>query len=91
MARPTSEEIDIAVKTAFDELDVEQLNIFRRMTPQEKGKAVADLFESMRLMVYATERQRFPELSEPEIHQRAIKRIMRASEWDEWMHAIFNS
>lgn len=91
MARPTSEEIDIAVKAAFDELDVEQLNIFRWMTPQEKINRVSALFGALKRHALTTERYFNSELSDEEIHQRAIKRIMRASEWDEWMHAIFNS
>lgn len=83
-------DIDRVIKTVFDELDPIQMAIFRRMTPDEKGRAVADLFESMSAMVYATERERNPHLSEKAIHQRAIARLMRASEWDSWIQNILD-
>lgn len=86
----TPEAIKQVVKTAFDELDPIQMAIFHRMTPAQKGQAVADLFTAMRQLALVSERHRHPDLPDEEIHRRAMLRLMRSSEWEsEWMKRIF--
>lgn len=88
--RPTPEQIDRDIKAAFEALHPRQIEIFRRMSSEQKGHAVAELFSAMRKLAFASEREMHPDLPEAEIHRRAILRLMRASEWEsEWMKRIF--
>lgn len=90
MARPTPEQIEADIKAAFDELDPVQMEVFRRMTPEQKGRAMADLISAMWQMTLTSERYFHPDLPESEIKRRAILRFMRSSEWtDPWMRSIF--
>jgi hypothetical protein len=82
MKQRTREEIRQAVRTARNELDPRQLEIMGRMTVAEKIQAVSRLHANARDMAIATERHFHPELSEDEIHRRAMARVMRVSEWE---------
>jgi hypothetical protein len=75
-------DLDRAIQNAFDELDPVQMEVFRRMSPAEKIQIVSGMHNSMRKMLIASEREMHPDLSEDEIHRRAIARLMRASEWE---------
>ena len=78
----TSEEIQQDIDAAWSELDPRQLEIMGRMTVAEKIQAVSRLHANARDMAIATERHFHPELSEDEIHNRAMARVMRVSEWE---------
>lgn len=87
----TPEEIDQAIKNAFDEIDPRQIEIFRRMSSAEKGQRLDDLFRSMRALAIASERDDHPELSEKEIWKRARARLMRMSEWEPELRERFEA
>lgn len=85
----SNDDLKQIIQRIFSELDPIQMAIFRRMSPAEKGRRVADLFTTMKQMALVSERQRHPDLSDEEVHRRAIARLMRASEWEPWMRNIF--
>ena len=82
MPPPTKEQMERAVRAAIDEIDPIQMAAFRRMTPQEKMRRVADMFATGKHIAIASERHFHPDLPEAEIYRRAMKRWMRASEWE---------
>lgn len=86
----TDDDLESIIKRIFDELDPVQMAVFRQMTPQEKIRRVSSLFAAMKKLAITSERHFHPELPEDEIYRRAMKRWMRASEWDEWTQNIFN-
>ena len=57
------------------EADAIQLEIFRRMTPEQRLKITLDLSEEMRNISLAGLRSRHPELTEEEL-RRELMRIM---------------
>jgi hypothetical protein len=53
------------------------LEVLRRMTPAEKFAKVCELTELMRDCLRAGLRQRFPDLSEPELHQLYLQQLAK--------------
>jgi hypothetical protein len=64
-----------ARKAAADQ--AQYLEVLRRMTPAEKFAKVCELTELMRECLRAGLRQRFPELSEEELHQLYLRRLAK--------------
>jgi hypothetical protein len=64
-----------AVRTAFDELDWQQLAVLARLTPARRLQIMFDLCEFSRQMMVATERQRHPQASNAELTRRVRERI----------------
>lgn len=81
IAIPQTTQVDIDV--VFKELDQIQLEFFRRLSPAQKGRNLANLVAAMRQMALTSERHMHPDLPEAEIKLRAAMRFMRMSEWED--------
>jgi hypothetical protein len=64
-----------AVRTAFAELDWQQLIIFAHHSPARRLQMMFDLIEFARGLVIASERQRAPHIPEDELARRVCARI----------------
>jgi hypothetical protein len=64
-----------AVRNAFEELDWQQLEVLARLTPARRLQIMFDLCEFSRQMIVATERQRYPLLSDEDLTRRVRERI----------------
>jgi hypothetical protein len=71
---PTFETVS-AARTAFDELDWQQLAVLARLTPTRRLQIMFDLCEFSRQLIVATERQRHPQASNEELTRRVRERI----------------
>jgi len=78
----TPEQIERDIHAAFDELDRNQLKIWAGMSTQEKGRLIANMVATGKKMVFASTRALNPHLTAREVHQKAIARFMRFSEWE---------
>ena len=65
----------LAVRTAFDELDWQQLAVLARLTPGRRLQIMFDLCEFSRQMIVAAERQRHPLLTVEELARQLRARI----------------
>ena len=63
------------VRTAFDELDWQQLTIFARHSPTRRLEIMFDLCEFTRQVIVASERQRASNLDDAELARRVRARI----------------
>ena len=71
----TTPETTQAIRTAFDELDFQQLAVLARLTPTRRLHLMFDLCEFSRQMIIATERQRYPLLPDDELARHVRARI----------------
>jgi len=69
---PTDEEFRRELKAIFADIDPLQLEAQRRMTPAQKIRAVSDLFDSMKALAIASEKQR---------HRNAPTRRITSARW----------
>ena len=63
------------IRSAFDELDMQQLEIFARHSVARRLQIMFDLCEFSRQMVIASERQRDPNIEDAESTRRVKERI----------------
>lgn len=64
-----------AVRSAFDELDLQQLAVLARLSPTRRLEIMFDLCEFARQLVIASERQRTPDISDEDLARRVRARI----------------
>lgn len=67
--------IEQVIRSAFDDINIQQIEIFARMTPAERAQIMFDLIEFQRQKMYAFEKQRDPSASEAELWKRVRRRI----------------
>lgn len=67
-----------AVRAAFDELDLQQLAVFARLSPTRRLQVMFDLCEFSRQMIIASERQRAPLMSDEELAHHLSARTAMA-------------
>ena len=65
----------VAVRAAFNELDLQQLAVLARLSPARRLEIMFDLCEFARQLVIASERQRDPGISSEELNRRVRARI----------------
>jgi hypothetical protein len=65
----------LAVRAAFAELDLRQLDILARLSPTRRLEIMFDLCEFARQLVIASERQRDPGVSDQDLARRVRARI----------------
>ncbi|MGB8644112.1 MAG: hypothetical protein WCF84_02665 [Anaerolineae bacterium] len=68
-------DLPLAVRIAFDELDLQQLTIFARHSPARRLAMMFDLCDFARSLVVAYERQNHPDQSEQELWRSVRARI----------------
>ena len=64
-----------AVRAVFDELDMQQLAVFARLSPTRRLEIMFDLCEFSRQLIIASERQRHPDIAGEELARRVRARI----------------
>lgn len=67
--------IEEIIRSAFDDINLKQMEIFARMTPAERAQIMFDLIEFQRQKMYAFEKQRAPDATEEELWKRVRRRI----------------
>lgn len=67
------------IRSIFDELDMQQLEIIAHLTPTRRLQMMFDLCEFSRQMIVASERQREPNLDDADLGQRVKARIQLAN------------
>lgn len=67
--------IEQVIRSAFDDVNLKQIEIFARMTPAERAQIMFDLIEFQRQKMYAFEKQRDPNATEEELWKRVRRRI----------------
>jgi len=65
----------VAVRAAFNELDLRQLAVLARLSPARRLEIMFDLCEFARQLVIASERQRDPLISDQDLASRVRARI----------------
>jgi hypothetical protein len=65
----------VAVRAAFNELDLRQLAVLARLSPARRLEIMFDLCEFARQLVIASERQRDPLISDQDLARRVRARI----------------
>ncbi len=63
------------IRSAFDDVNMKQIEIFARMTIAERAQIMFDLIEFQRQKMYAFEKQRDPTATEQELWKRVRRRI----------------
>lgn len=71
----TREIIRRDVRAALAELDVRQLEIWKRMTPAERFRQLCAINEFLRRAVIATIHEQHPELNEKEFQEEFLRRM----------------
>jgi len=71
----TREMIQRDVRGAFAELDTQQLEISRRMTPAERFRQLCAMNEFLRRAVIATIHEQHPDLSERQFQEVFLRRM----------------
>ena len=65
----------VAVRAAFNELDLRQLAVLARLSPARRLEIMFDLCEFVRQLVIASERQHDPTISDQDLARRVRARI----------------
>ena len=65
----------VAVRAAFNELDLQQLAVLARLSSARRLEIMFDLCEFARQLVIASERQRNPLISDQDLARRVRARI----------------
>ena len=75
MQSATEKDYSKLIRTISSELDMRQLAILAKLTPQRRLEMMFELCDFARDLVIASERQRNPDISEEELYQRVKARI----------------
>jgi len=75
---PTSEEIAWDVRLVFDELDMRQLAIFRRLPGTRRLEMAFELCEIARSLIMASICNLYPDISDDDLNRRVRARVQLA-------------
>ncbi|MCW5850266.1 MAG: hypothetical protein KIT87_09295 [Anaerolineae bacterium] len=75
MQSATEKDYSKLIRTISSELDMRQLAILAKLTPQRRLEMMFELCDFAHDLVIASERQRKPVISEEELYQRVKARI----------------
>ena len=75
MQGATEKDYSKLIRAISSELDMRQLAILAKLTPQRRLEMMFELCDFARDLVIASERQRNPDISEEELYQRVKARI----------------
>lgn len=67
--------IEEVIRSAFDDINMQQIEIFARMTPAQRAQIMFDLIEFQRQKMYAFEKHRHPNATEEDLWRRVRRRI----------------
>ena len=71
----TYEDFAPVVRAVFDDLDMQQLAIFRRLSGAQRIQQAFDLCDWAHSLIIASIRSRYPHISEGELAERLRRRV----------------
>jgi len=74
-AQPSQAEFAPLVRAVFDELDMQQLAIFRRLSGARRIQMISEMCSVLRKVTAASILARDPGISPQELNRRVVKRI----------------
>ena len=75
------DELAIKIRAIFDELDPQQMVIFRRLPPARRSEMVFEMCDFAHRVVVASVCSRYPDIGEEDLHRRVRERVMLAYEY----------
>lgn len=82
--------IEDVIRSAFDDVNMQQIAIFARLTPAERAQIMFDVIEQERQKMFAEERAQYPDESAEAIWRRVRDRILDQQDLSDKVRADLN-